>query len=148
MKPTTRKSWLSVAGATLLMAALTACSPTIPKIDTLKIGKEIDAEKEVTKETASFVPKDTVYGFVKASAPGKVILKWQVFAVKVEGEDENAHVSSADADVELPGSGTSNYHLGSASGLPLGKYRLEVHMVDETGAEKDKKAVEFTVAGS
>ncbi len=144
MKTIPRKSWLSLTGATLLMAALTACSPTIPKIDSLKLGKD----KEVTKETTTFAPKDTVYGLVHASAPGKVTLKWQVIVVKAEGVPENFHVPNADVSVELPGTGTSNYNFPSGEGFPIGKYRLEVHMVDETGAEKDAKTVDFTVAGS
>ena len=144
MKQISRKSWLALTGATLLMAALSACSPTVSKIDSLKIGKD----KEVTKETTTFAPKDTVYGFLKASAPGKVTLKWQVIVVKAEGVPENFHVPNADANVELPGSGTSNYNLPPGDGFPVGKYRLEVRMVDEAGAEKDAKTMDFTVAGS
>ena len=145
MKNTSRPSWLALTGATLLMAALSACSPTVPKIDSLKLGKD----KEVSKETTTFAPKDTVYGFVNASAPGKVTLKWQVIAVKAEGVEENVHLPNADANVELPGSGTSNYNFAPGdSGFPVGKYRIEVRMVDETGAEKDKKTVDYTVAGN
>lgn len=144
MKNISLKSWLSLTGATLLVAALAACSPTVPKIDSLKLGKD----KEVTKETTTFAPKDTVYGFVHASAPGKVTLKWQVIAVKAEGVPENFHIANADANVELPGTGTSNYNFPPGDGFPLGKYRIEVRMVDETGAEKDAKTMDFTVAGS
>ncbi len=145
MKNPSRKSWLFLTGAALLTTVLAACSPTVPKIDSLKIGKEVDKDNDVTKETTTFAPKETVYGFIHESAPGKVTIKWQVIVVKSEGAPENFHYAPADANVEIGGSGTSNYHLPLAAEFPPGKYRLEVQMVDESGAEKDKKTAEFTV---
>ena len=130
---------------TLAFAAATvfaACGPTVPKINSLRLGKD----KDLSKETTTFAPMDTIFGEAAISTPGKASIKWMVFVDKVEGFTDNAHIPNADATVELPSSGTSTYHFPPGEGFPVGKYRVEVHMLDEGGAEKDTKSVTYTVA--
>ncbi len=136
------KSTLTLAGATVLMTLLAACGPTIPKINSLKIGKD----KDISKETATFAPKDTIHGEADVSSPGKASIKWMVYAEKVEGVADNAHLTNADVTVDLQGSSTATYSFPPGDGFPAGKYRIEVHMLGEDGAEKDTKSATYTVA--
>ena len=70
-------------------------------------------------------------------------------AQKVEGQPENLVITDMDKTFELPSDGNSEYNLSPAdAGWPLGTYRIELHMLVESGEEKDVKTATFTVSGT
>ena len=78
------KKWGLVVGLGLLLA-FNACnfSASTANISSLKIG----TDKEVTKETSTFAPGDTIYGVaVISNAPGKVKATGRLVIEDVPGE--------------------------------------------------------------
>ena len=133
-----------VVGALLVIALGSACSFTTANISGLKLSKD----KEGTNETNSFAPGDPIYARATVSnVPSKVTLKFRLFTENVEGQQQNAPVSQFDTSIEMPRSGIGTYSLTPPPrGWPVGKYRIEVAMLIESGEQKDHKAVTFTVA--
>ena len=145
-RPFPVRSRLSLAGASLLLTLLAACSFTTAHLSSFKLGKD----KEVTSETSKFGPKDEVWAKTEvANVPSKVTLKFSLVLVKVAGQPEGLHNPGTDYSVDLEASGTGTYHLTPPpTGWPSGTYRVEVAMVTNTGEQKDQKTAEFTVSGS
>ena len=76
-------------------------------------------------------------------------MKFQLIAEKVEGQADNFHIPGLEANVELPSSGTADFHLSAPeAGWPVGKYRIEAMMLNENGEQKDMKSSTFTIVGS
>ena len=146
MKNLSLSTRLSVIGATLMLALLTACSFTTAHLSSFKLGKD----KDVTTETSKFGPKDEVWAKTEVSnVPSKVTLKFSLVLVKVEGQPEGLHNPGTDYNIDMASSGTGTYHLTPPpAGWPAGTYRVEVAMVTDSGEQKDQKTAEFTVSGS
>ncbi|HKQ52578.1 MAG TPA: hypothetical protein VJT74_09430 [Pyrinomonadaceae bacterium] len=128
----------------LMLATIASCSFTTANISSLKLSKD----KEGSAQTNSFAPGDTVYAIATVSNnPGKVTLKFQLIAEKVEGERENFHVSNLDMSLEVDGDRTATYHVEPPpAGWPAGRYRIEVAMLTEKGEQKDQETGTFTVS--
>jgi hypothetical protein len=127
----------------LLLAILMACSFTTAKLSSLKIGKD----KTVSSETSSFAPNDTIYvvGTVE-NAPGAVKVKGLLAFEDVSGEQAGP-IPGLEKTLDLPGSGTATYTFTPPpSGWPKGKYKIEVDLMDDTGAQKDQKTTTFTIS--
>ena len=143
-----KTKWLSTFGALLLVTLLAACNVSFStaNLSSLKIGKD----KDVTAEAATFGPKDDIYAVAVVSNSGsKTTVKFQLIAEKVDGQADNFHIPGLEANVDLPSSGSADFHLSAPdSGWPIGKYRIEAMMLNENGAQKDMKVGTFTVAGS
>ena len=148
MKTPTARVWLSTFGAMLFVTLLAACnfSVSTANLSSLKIGKD----KTITTEAATFAPKDDVYAVAVVSNSGsKTTVKFQLIAEKVEGQADNFQIPGLAMSVDLPSSGSANFHLSAPdSGWPLGKYRIEAMMLNENGEQKDMKSATFTVADS
>jgi hypothetical protein len=133
------RSMLVVTMGVLVVVAL-ACkfSASTANISSLKIGKD----KTVTTETSTFGPNDTVYAVATISN--------SISKVKVKGRlvPEDAPGDKGPEDtVELPSSGTATFTFTPpAAGFPPGKYKIEVIMMDENGAQKDTKSGTFSVS--
>ena len=113
------------------IAAIPGCNFTTAIISSFVVSKD----KEGAQTADKFNPHETIYAKVLVSnVPSKVTVKWRVIAVKVEGEKHS--------------DGTSDYELSPpASGIPVGTYKIEAHMLTEGGDEKDLKSATITVAG-
>ena len=136
------KSNLIISGG-LLLAILIGCSFSTVNISSLKIGKD----KAVSAESSSFAPNDTVYvvGTV-ANAPGAVKVKGALAVEDVAGQQPGP-ISGLEKTLDLPGSGTATYTFTPpASGWPKGKYKIEVTLMDDSGAQKDQKTATFSVS--
>jgi hypothetical protein len=135
----TPRSILVVSLGLLIVVAL-ACkySASTANISGLKIGKD----KSVTTETSTFGPNDTVYAVATISNnPGKVKVKGRLVP------EDNPGDKWPDDTVELPSSGTAIFTFTPpASGLPPGKYKLEVIMSNEDGEQKDQKSATISVS--
>ena len=139
------KRWNLALGLGLLLAAALACkfSASTANISSLKIGKD----KEVSQETTSFAPGDTVYGVAEISnASEKLKVTARLFADDVQGLPSGA-IPGGEVSVDLPGSGTATFNFkGPGGSWPPGKYKIEVSMLNEEGEQKDQKSASFTVS--
>ena len=130
----------------VLLLSVAGCkvSCTTANISGLKFSKD----KEGKVETNTFAPADTIYVTATVSnVPSKVTLKFRLFTEKVEGQPENAPVPNFDVSLELPTDGYGYYTLTPPpAGWPVGRYRVEVAMLTESGEQKDQETGTFTVS--
>lgn len=125
------------------MAVILACNVSTANLSSLKIGKD----KAVSSESSSFGPNDTVYAVGTVSnAPGKVKVKGLLAFEDVEGQKPGP-VPGLEKTLDLEGSGTATYTFTPPpDGWPKGKYKIEVILMDESGAQKDQKSGTFSVS--
>jgi len=137
----TNKRILSL-GFLLVLFTFVACSFTTANISSLKTSKD----KGGNEQTSSFGVDDTVYGIAEVSNnPGKVKVKGRLAVDSVEGQ-QSGPIPGLETTVELPSSGTATFTFSPPNaGWPKGKYKLEVQMFDESGAQKDQKSADFSV---
>jgi hypothetical protein len=139
----TARGGLAVSLGLLVFAAV-ACnfSASTANISDLKLGKD----QAATQQTTTFAPADTVYAVATISnAPGAVKVTGRLAIEDVAGE-EKGPIPGLEKTLDLPGSGTATYTFTPPpSGFPKGKYKVEVHMLNEAGEKKDEKSVTFTV---
>jgi hypothetical protein len=132
-------------GLGLLLATVLACnfSASTANISSLKVGKD----ENVSAETNSFAPGDTVYAAaVISNASENLKVKGRLIADSVDGL-QSGPVPGAEKTLDLPGSGTVKFNFSAGeSGWPKGKYKMEVLMMNEAGEQKDQKTVSFTVS--
>lgn len=138
------KSRLNFAITTgLLLVVILACNASTANLSSLKISKD----KGASSESSSFGPNDTVYAVGTVSnAPGKVKVKGLLAFEDVEGQKQGP-IPGLEKTLELEGSGTATYTFTPPpDGWPKGKYKIEVILMDDSGAEKDKKSGTFSVS--
>ena len=140
-----RKNLNLVIAVGALIAIAVACkfSATTANISELKIGKD----KAVTSETSTFDSHDTIYGVATVSnAPGKVKVKGQLAFEDVAGQTAGP-IPGLEKTLDLGGSGSATYTFTPPpDGWPKGKYKIEVILMDDSGAQKDQKSASFTVS--
>jgi hypothetical protein len=133
-------SLIPVLGVFLLA---TACNFSTAHIkDPLKIGKD----KAMTQPSTTFAPTDTIYISAEvANAPGKTTEKGRLVVVDVAGQQPGP-IPGLETSVDLASSGSADFNFSPpTAGWPAGKYKFEVSMLDESGAQKETKSVDFTV---
>jgi hypothetical protein len=138
------KTKLNFAIATgLFLAVILACNVSTANLSSLKVGKD----KAVSSETSTFAPTDTVYAVGTVSnAPGKVKVKGLLSFEDVEGQKPGP-IPGLEKTLDLESSGTATYSFTPPpEGWPKGKYKIEVIMLDDAGAQKDQKSATFTVS--
>ena len=139
----TRNRFNSVLATGLLLLVVLACNVSTANLSNLKIGKD----KAVASESSSFGPNDTVYAVGTVSnAPGKVKVKGLLAFEDVEGQKQGP-IPGLEKTLDLEGSGTATYSFTPPpDGWPKGKYKIEVTLMDDSGAQKDQKSATFTVS--
>lgn len=127
----------------LLIALVVACNMSTVKLSSLKLGKD----KTASQEASTFGPDETVYAVaVVANAPGKVKVKGALAFEDVEGQKPGP-IPGLEKTLDLDGSGTATYTFTPPpSGWPKGKFKVEVTLMDESGAQKDQKSATFSVS--
>ena len=138
-----RNHLASVSALILLTAVLFACNFSTAHLSSVKVGKD----KAVTQESNSFESGDAIYSVATVSnAPGKVKVKGRLVIEDVEGQKAGP-VPGLEKTIDLGGSGTATYSFTPPpSGWPKGKYKIEVTLTDDNGAQKDQKSASFSVS--
>jgi hypothetical protein len=135
---------LTVAAGLMLMVTL-ACnfSASTANISSVKIGKD----RNVNQEATTFEGSDPIYVIATISnAPSKVKVKGQMVVESAEGLSAGPF-PGLEKTLDLEGSGTATYSFTPPpSGWPKGKYKVDVTMMDDSGAQKDQKSVSFSVS--
>jgi hypothetical protein len=133
-----KRSLVPVLGALLLASA---CNFSTAHISSVKLGKD----KAVTQESATFAPTDTIYAIAEIGNAGKTKDKGQLSIVEVAGQPAGP-ISGLEATKDLETSGSVTFDFSPpTAGWPAGKYKLDVTMMDESGATKGQQSKEFTV---
>lgn len=135
-----------VVGVAVLLVAVGACKSGPPAISDLKVGKD----KEVTQAATAFDSKETLYAVAKIDNPpenGKVV--GHLTVVDVAGQQPGP-IPGLEAEVALTGGmNTASFNFSApTAGWPDGKYKIEVTLLDGTGADKGQKSVELTTTGN
>ena len=139
-----KSNHLASASAFVMFSALLfACNFSTAHLSSLKVGKD----RAVSQETSTFAPNDPFYAVATVSnAPGKTKVKGQLVVEDVPGEKAGP-VPNLERTLDLDGSGSATFSFTPPpSGWPVGKYKIEVIMLDDKGAQKDQKSVSFTVS--
>ena len=133
----------SASAFVIFLALLFACSFSTAHLSSLKIGKD----RAINQETNSFAPNDAVYAIATVSnAPGKVKVKGQVIIEEVAGQKAGP-IPNLQPSVDLDGSAAATFSFTPPdSGWPVGKYKIEVTMLNDKGEQKDQKSASFSVS--
>lgn len=107
--------------------AAAAATASVASVD---LGSAVGADFKVTAPATTFKPKDTVYASVgtttsdpAATVPGKLTATWHYdkAGTQVKAGEETK-------EVNFSGPGTTDFFLKMASGLPVGKYKVEISL--------------------
>jgi len=139
-----KRNHLASASAFVLFGALLfACNFSTAHLSEVKVGKD----KAVSQESNTFAAADPIYAVATVSnAPGKVKVKGQFVVDDVEGQ-KTGPVPGLEKTLDFDGSGTATFSFTPPpSGWPKGKYKIEVTLTDDKGAQKDQKSASFSVS--
>lgn len=107
-----------VAALALAAAVTTACSPPIT-VDTIQLGRSLNADQSVASQTTTFKPNETVYVSALNNARGRG-------TVKVRWMMGTQLLSEREKTVKFAGAGATEFNISSAGGFPEGDYSVEV----------------------
>lgn len=125
----------------LAVLLASACNVSTAHITGVKIGKD----KAMTQQTTTFATTDTIFGAAEIGNAGKTKEKVRLIVVDVAGQQPGP-IAALDTSVDLDSSGTAEFNYAPPpAGWPVGKYKFEVSMLDESGVQKDQKTADFTV---
>ncbi|MEZ5419035.1 MAG: hypothetical protein R2708_17095 [Vicinamibacterales bacterium] len=104
--------------ALLATVVLAACSQPIT-VDTLQIGRSLNADQSVASQTSTFKPNETVYvsALSNARGYGTIAVRWYM---------GSQLLSEREKPVKFQGAGATEFHISSATGFPPGDYHVEV----------------------
>lgn len=137
------KHLASASAFVIFLAALFACNFSTAHLSSLKVGKD----RAVSQETNNFGRNDPFYAIATVSnAPGKIRVKGQLVVEDVAGEKPGP-VPNLEKTLDLESSGTATFSFTPPpSGWPVGKYKIDVIMLNDKGEQKDEKSASFSVS--
>src|SRR5512134_785360 len=106
------RTWrLAAAMAAALMLA--ACSQPIT-IDTIQLGRSLNADQSVADQTTTFKPNETVYvsALNNRRGYGTISVRWYM------GQQL---LSEREKQVKFQGAGATEFNISSATGFPEGE---------------------------
>lgn len=110
----------TLALAAALAAATFAAACTQPlTVDTIQIGRSLNADQSVASQTSTFKPHETIYvsALNNARGEGTIAVRWFMGAQQLDEREKT---------VKFPGAGATEFHMQSAGGFPVGDYSVEV----------------------
>ena len=111
------RNW-RLAAAVVAAVALTGCSQPIT-VDTIQLGRSLNADQSIASQTTTFKPGETVYVSALNSARGEgtISVRWYM------GQQL---LSEREKRVSFQGAGATEFNISSATGFPIGDYSVEV----------------------
>lgn len=138
MMPHSKKIQLSLCFALLLAAAAchgnganTTAGTAVVRVTDVTLGRSVGSDKSITDRTETFKPGDTFYASVATdgSAPSATLrARWSF-------EDGQLVDESARA-IAPNGLERTEFHIAKPDGWPVGKYKLEVFLNDQSAGTK------------
>ena len=107
-----------LAAAVLAAVVLVGCSQPIT-VDTIQLGRSLNADQSIASQATTFKPSETVYVSALNSARGEgtISVRWYM------GQQL---LSEREKRVSFQGAGATEFNISSATGFPLGDYSVEV----------------------
>jgi hypothetical protein len=118
------------AGDVTPAATATPAASTVAVTD-IDVGKAV-ANSRVTDKTGNFKPADTVYTSVHttgSASAATVMARWTFEDGQVVQESSQSIAPNGDAYTE--------FHISKPTGLPKGKYKVEVFLDSRSAGTKD-----------
>ncbi len=101
-----------------------AAPPVQPvNVATIKLGKQIDADKAVATSMTTFGPRDTIYASVATTgtaASANLTAKWTFQTGQL--------VDSTTETIAPTGSANTEFHISKRSAWPAGQYKVEIFL--------------------
>jgi hypothetical protein len=113
----------------LAAIVLTACRPPL-HVGTLQLGSKLNGDNTIATHTTRFKPDDHVYAAVLTEATGSS-------AIHVQWFYNGQQVSEEERNVSYKGAGATAFEFKSASGFPVGDYKVEVLVDGKPAASRD-----------
>jgi len=111
-------------------APATAPAAATASVSAVDLGSAVGADFKVTAPATTFKPKDTVYASVTtgtsdpaATVPGKLTANWSY-----DKAGTQVKVNEETKEVNFSGAGTTDFFIKKPTGLPTGKYKVEVSL--------------------
>lgn len=105
--------------ALALAAGLTAACSQPLTVDTIQIGRSLNADQSIASQTTTFKPNETVYVAALNNARGQGV-------VKVRWMMGTQLLSEREKTVKFAGAGATEFNISSAGGFPEGDYSVEI----------------------
>ncbi|HEY1140683.1 MAG TPA: hypothetical protein VGE88_10810 [Lysobacter sp.] len=109
-------------------APATPAPAATAQVTSVDLGNAVGADMKVATPATTFGKKDTIYASIgtstsdpAASVPAKLGVKWTHV-------DSNQTVNEETRDVNLTGTGNTEFHIAKPDGWPTGKYKVEVSL--------------------
>ena len=95
-----------------------ACSQPLT-VDTIQLGRSLNADNSVAAQTTTFKPNETVYvaALNNQRGQGTVKVRWYM---------GSQLLSEREKTVKFQGAGATEFNISSATGFPIGDYSVEV----------------------
>ena len=97
-------------------------SPGVFRVTSVDVGDAVDAGKRIQTPLTQFAPSDTIYASIVsegASPEVTVVARWTY---------EDGQLVNESTQVIAPtGPAATEFHIAKPSGLPAGKYKVEVN---------------------
>lgn len=104
--------------AVLAAVVLVGCSQPLT-VETIQIGRSLNEDQSIAAQATTFKPNETIYVSALNSARGDGI-------VKVRWYMGTQLLSEREKPVKFQGAGATEFNISSATGFPVGDYRVEV----------------------
>ena len=107
-----------LGAAVLAAVVLVGCSQPII-VETVQIGRSLNEDQSIAAQTTTFKPNETIYVSALNSARGfgTIKVRWFMGAQLL---------SEREKPVKFQGAGATEFNISSATGFPVGEYRVEV----------------------
>lgn len=118
-------------------------APATASVSTVDIGNAVGADMKVSSPTASFKPNETFHvaiGTATSDPAATVAGKVSVKLVYMDGTEEMV-VNDESRDMNLTGTGSTNFQFAKPDGWPAGKYKVYVSL---NGNVVQTKEIEVT----
>ena len=121
----------AAAAAIVLAIGLSACRPPL-HVNTLQLGSSLNGDNTVATHTTRFKPDDHIYAAVLTDATGSstIAVRW-FYNSQMVGEEEKS--------VSYKGAGATAFEFKTASGFPVGDYRVDVLVDGKPVTSRDFK---------
>jgi hypothetical protein len=112
-----------------LALVLLACRPPL-HVGTLQLGSKLNGDNTVATHTTRFKPDDRIFAAVLTDATGSstITARWDYNGMMV-GEESRK--------VAYQGAGATAFEFKSASGFPVGDYKVEILVDGQSAASRD-----------
>ena len=109
---------LALAAALAVAILAAACAQPLT-VDTIQLGRSLNADQSIANQTTTFKPGETIYvaALNNARGEGTIKVKWMM---------GTQLLSEREKTVKFPGAGATEFHMQSAAGFPVGDYSVEV----------------------